>query len=107
MRLIFLIVLGGVLFYWLSTQGIVSFDNAKAKTYMNDVMDKMNPEGQSAGKALKNIPNVDRDVSKLCTELKDLSERAMRLRQLLLANVVEAASSDKTAIVKRRYSKNR
>ena len=53
------------------------------------------------------MPNVDRDVSKLCTELKDLSERALRLRQLLLANVVDAAGSEKTTIVKRRYSKNR
>ena len=107
MKLIFFSVVAGVLFYWLSYQGIVSFDNVKAKTYVNDVMDKMNPESRGAKKALKNVPNVDRDVSKLCTELKDLSERAMRLRNLLLANVVDAAGSDKTTIVKRRYSKNR
>ena len=107
MRLIFFSVVAGVLFYWLSYQGIVSFDNVKAKTYMENVMEKINPEDRNNKKTLKNMPNVDRDVSKLCTELKDLSERALRLRQLLLANVVDAAGSEKTTIVKRRYSKNR
>ena len=107
MRLIFFSVVAGVLFYWLSHQGIVSFDNVKAKTYVESVMKKINPEDQTTKKTLSAVPNVDRDVSKLCTELKDLSERALRLRQLLLANVVDAANSDKTTIVKRRYSKNR
>ena len=107
MRLIFFSVVAGVLFYWLSHQGIVSFDNNKAKAYVNNVMDRMDIKGRDNKKTLANVPNVDRDVSKLCTELKDLSERALRLRQLLLANVVDAANSDKTTIVKRRYSKNR
>lgn len=92
MRFILIVILLGALFYWLSGQGIVSFDNAKAKTYINNALDKIDPNSAGNSRALRDVPSVDYEVSRLCTELKDLSDRALKLRQKLLANVVESAT---------------
>lgn len=40
------------------------------------------------------MTNVNYEVGKLCNELRDLSERALKLREKLLANVVESANPD-------------
>jgi len=97
MRLILIVILIGGLFWWLSGQGIVSFDNAKAKTYVNNALDKIDPKGAKSGRTLRDVPNVDYEVSKLCTELKDISERAMKLRNKLLDNVVDSTNPEKVA----------
>jgi hypothetical protein len=96
MRLIFIVVLAVATIYWLSGQGILNFDNAKAKTYINSALDKLD-SGAGGSRALKEMPNVDNEVSRLCTELKELSDRSLRLRQKLLTNVVESTDPGKTA----------
>jgi len=97
MRFILIVALIGGLFYWLSGQGILTFDNVKAKTYINDTLDKIDPNSAKNGRALRDVPNVDYEVGKLCTQLKDLSDRAMKLRQKLLANVVDSTNPERVA----------
>ena len=92
MRLIVTIILVGALFYWLAGKGIVSLDKTKAKTYINEVQSKL--KGVDAGNT--DMDNVNYEVNKLCTDLRDLSERALRLRQKLMANVVESTSVEKS-----------
>jgi len=88
--IIIALIVGG--FYWLSGQGIVSFDNTKAKSYLNNVVDKIDPK--STGKS-SSSREIDYEVNRLCTELKDLSDRSLRLRQKLLSNVSESTTPKK------------
>jgi len=103
MRLIITIVLVGGLFYWLAGKGIVSLDSVKAKTYINEVQDKL--KGLDAGNA--DMTTVNHEVNKLCIDLRDLSERALTLRQKLMANVVESTSVEKSNASRSRYDKRR
>jgi len=107
MRFILIVVLIAASVYWLSGQGILNFDNVKAKRYINSALDKIDSKSTKNGRALREVPNVDNEVGRLCTELKDLSDRAMRLRQRLLANVVESTDPERVASKTRssRYSR--
>ena len=92
MRFLLSIVLIGGLFYWLSGKEIVSFDNVKAKQYINTTLDRIESRPIASPGRGGSTDNVDREVNSLCTELKDLSGRAMRLREKLLANVIKSTN---------------
>jgi len=108
MKVIISIILLTVAFYWLSEKGIVSFDNARARSYINDVQKKINaidPQSVPSTNASGNMTHVNYEVNKLCTDLRDLSERALNLRKKLLANVVDSTSRDKLSSKKRSYKR--
>ena len=91
MLLIIILIAGGL--YWLSGQGIVSFDNTKAKSYINNALDKIDPKSTEKTASSNEI---DYEVNRLCSELKDLSDRSLRLRRKLLSNVSESANPKKS-----------
>ena len=86
MRTIFIIIVIAGLLYWLSGQGVVTYDSEKAKQHINNVLDRIDPKATG-----QEMESVDKEINSICTELKDLSERALKLRQKLLINATDLA----------------
>ena len=93
MRAMITVILIIAAVYWLSGKGIVSLDSVKAKSYIEDVQNRL--KGVAPGD--NDMTTVNYETGRLCSELRDLSERALLLRQKLLANVVESTATEKMA----------
>jgi len=92
---------------WLSTYGVMDLDKGKALVdqYVTPAIEKTKeiaiPQEQAQEEYVEYyyVDNIDAEVNGLCQELGELSNRALRLREKLLRDVINSNSDNVQKVV--------